>query len=179
VRKFNDTPISDLVHGIIDRDGGNMARQNVQVLKRYSIENYLYDPLVIVVAFVRNGRHKTVISSIQHLDVNDIESVLTNRALLQSAINEVLGQIKAHVEGELDETLVACSVMSKYGDEKIVYELPQWFIDIKKADLMTGSLRRATGQALKPVTEKEQLLALESAAIVPEDIFALFQTLAS
>ncbi|MEZ6878815.1 AAA family ATPase, partial [Enterobacter sp. KBR-315C3_2022] len=50
---------NDLVWGIIDFDEGNVARDTILVLgegRRYAIENYLLDPLYIVLALIRYGK---------------------------------------------------------------------------------------------------------------------------
>jgi len=51
----------DLAWGIIDHDGVNEAKGAILVLgenKRYAIENYLLDPLYIVLALIRYGKAK-------------------------------------------------------------------------------------------------------------------------
>src|SRR5690606_3903565 len=42
--------------GLIDRDDGSRTETDViRILKRYSIENYLLDPLTIVALLIRDG----------------------------------------------------------------------------------------------------------------------------
>ncbi|MEH3824735.1 AAA family ATPase [Enterobacter roggenkampii] len=50
---------NDLVWGIIDFDASNVSRDTILVLgegKRYAIENYLLDPLYVVLALIRYGK---------------------------------------------------------------------------------------------------------------------------
>ncbi|PJZ79214.1 AAA family ATPase [Leptospira meyeri] len=50
---------SDLVYGIIDFDGKNINAENIYVLgngKRYSIENYLLDPIYVSLALIRYSK---------------------------------------------------------------------------------------------------------------------------
>lgn len=50
---------NDLVWGIIDFDEGNVSRDTILVLgdgRRYAIENYLLDPLYVVLALIRYGK---------------------------------------------------------------------------------------------------------------------------
>ena len=42
--------LADSYHGIIDRDAGNPGGDGIHVLGRYSIENYLYDPICVYAA---------------------------------------------------------------------------------------------------------------------------------
>lgn len=179
VRKFDDTIINDLIHGIIDRDKDNTQSDNIHVLSRYSIENYLYDPVVIVIALIRSGKHRDVLPIINHVDTNDIEVVLNNRSLLQQSADQVLAYIKEQLEDVQDESLVETTARTKYGDGVITYNIPQWFIDLKKANLTTGSLYKE-GQALKPhISEAQQYLALESTAMIHEDLYTLLMELTS
>ena len=50
---------NDLVWGIIDSDEGKVSRDTILVLgagRRYAIENYLLDPLYVVLALIRYGK---------------------------------------------------------------------------------------------------------------------------
>lgn len=50
---------NDLAWGIVDFDGANKARDAILVLgenKRYAIENYLLDPLYVVLSLIRYGK---------------------------------------------------------------------------------------------------------------------------
>ena len=47
VEKFNAPPLNQFFRGIIDLDTGNKPTERIQVLGRYSIENYLLDPFVV------------------------------------------------------------------------------------------------------------------------------------
>lgn len=173
VRKFDGTIVSDLVHGIIDRDHGNSSSANVSVIPRYSIENYIFDPIVIAVSLVRGGRHRQLMPSTSSLDTNDLEALLTNENMLGSAIEEVLSHIKAQLSLEdADEAVAECFVLTKYRTEPLRYELPQWFLHLKKSDLTTGSLW-SSNQEMKPIHQNEQYLALDSAAIVHKEIYDL------
>lgn len=50
---------SDLIYGIVDFDGKNLTTNRILVLgqdKRYAIENYILDPLYVVLALIRYGK---------------------------------------------------------------------------------------------------------------------------
>jgi energy-coupling factor transporter ATP-binding protein EcfA2 len=55
VRKLRDAG-AVVVSGIIDRDSGNDPANGVIILDRYSVENYIYDPLVVACVLLENGR---------------------------------------------------------------------------------------------------------------------------
>ncbi|KOP23281.1 hypothetical protein AMR41_26935 [Hapalosiphon sp. MRB220] len=47
VQQFKELTSSTFIFGLIDRDEDNTVSDGVQVISRYSIENYIFDPLVI------------------------------------------------------------------------------------------------------------------------------------
>jgi predicted ATPase len=47
VERFDAPPLNEMFRGIIDRDNGNIGGSRVEVLGRYTIENYLLDPIVV------------------------------------------------------------------------------------------------------------------------------------
>ncbi len=177
VRKFEGTTLLDIINGIIDRDKNNQPTTNVKVLNRYSIENYLYDPIAILVSLIRSGEHKNFIDSIAHIDTNDIEVVLTNSALLQSSIDSIITHLKSSQSKKLEESLVDCSIKTKFEPGILNYKLPKWFIDMKKSDLMSDTIWK-NGQPLKPhITERQQYLAMDSAGFIHEDLYDLLSNL--
>lgn len=72
---------SDLVRGIIDWDGKNIDKHPIYVLgggNRYSIENYVLDPLFLGLALVRLGKRSLSDFSIPHLHTYIDAAKLTN-----------------------------------------------------------------------------------------------------
>ncbi len=72
---------SDLVRGIIDWDGKNIDKHPIYVLgggNRYSIENYVLDPLFLGLALVRLGRRSLSEFSVPHLHTYIEAAKLTN-----------------------------------------------------------------------------------------------------
>lgn len=47
VAKFDGSSLASSFLGLIDRDAGNSPRERVSIIARYSIENYLLDPLIM------------------------------------------------------------------------------------------------------------------------------------
>lgn len=72
---------SDLVRGIVDWDGKKTDRHPIYVLgggNRYSIENYVLDPLFLGLALVRLGRRSLSDFSVPHLHTYIDAAKLTN-----------------------------------------------------------------------------------------------------
>lgn len=55
VNKFNEPPLDSFVKGLIDGDDDNVGSWRVPKLRRYSIENYLLDPMVIFGLLIDQG----------------------------------------------------------------------------------------------------------------------------
>ncbi|MES2265562.1 MAG: ATP-binding protein [Bacteroidota bacterium] len=47
VKKLEDSGLQNILHGLIDEDSGNAVSGEVYKIDRYSIENYLIDPLIV------------------------------------------------------------------------------------------------------------------------------------
>ena len=60
-REFNALGFQDIVFGLVDQDGGDATGiSNIVRLMRYSIENYLIDPLYMYVYLLNEGRELPV-----------------------------------------------------------------------------------------------------------------------
>lgn len=113
------------VYGIIDWDLTHTGNERVKVLGRdlrYSIENYILDP-ILVAAFLL--REKFVARS--DLAMSDSSTYLdlarSSNPELQKIAQFVLDKLKPHVATPLDGTQVSCSL---FGGGQI--ELPVWFL---------------------------------------------------
>lgn len=60
VKRLGSSGLAPLVHGIIDRDASNPGGPNIHVLKRYSIESYLCDPIVVFASLTDAGAAPTI-----------------------------------------------------------------------------------------------------------------------
>jgi predicted ATPase len=56
VEKFDAAPLKEMFRGIIDLDEGNIGGPRVYVLRRYSIENYQLDPLVVFAILIEERK---------------------------------------------------------------------------------------------------------------------------
>jgi predicted ATPase len=98
---------NDLVRGIIDSDGSNKSEHPVYVLgngNRYSVENYILDPIYISLALIRAGK-----KNFSDFGVTSIESYVSAGAL-----------------SNLETQMIADYVLTKLGivnSEKVTFEL--------------------------------------------------------
>jgi len=57
VNKLQESGLEQIIQGVIDADSGNETSDGVYKIKRYSIENYLIDPIVTYAALIDKEKH--------------------------------------------------------------------------------------------------------------------------
>ena len=62
VNKLQDSGLQELIQGLIDLDSGNEPSDGVYIIDRYSIENYLIDPIVTYAALMDKNIHNQEIN---------------------------------------------------------------------------------------------------------------------
>lgn len=137
-----------LAKGIIDRDKSNQSEAGISVLKRYSIENYFLDPIIIAGYLIHNG----IVSEIKSInfpnkncnkleELNDVD--LQNVAdyvieKVQSSFTTVVNSLNSKREEKnainvlTPEELIRVPIELKNGK---VLNYPKWLINRKGHDL--------------------------------------------
>jgi hypothetical protein len=165
------------VYGIIDWDLKNVGNERVKVLgsdARYSIENYILDPLLIATLVVRE---KFV--SAADLGLRNDETFLSIGAMsadrLQTIADSIIAKTKAYVvKGGADETLIECHYVNGAS-----IKIPGWFLRTRGHQL-EAALKQAYPQLGRYTKEPELKLAICSKAVddVPnvlsQDFVAIF-----
>jgi len=177
--RFEDTSIERLVYGIIDNDNSNTPKGNLLVLDRYAIENYLFDPIVSVGTLVLLGQ-QSKLTSLTGIGTNALIDLYSNRVILQASIDELIAAYErdaATVIAGSGHTCdkVSCVFTTKYSDKPIDYELPKWFIKLKKAELMPKVIHRPRDIFSKFLTSSNQHLLLDSVGGIHSDILELIR----
>jgi ABC-type hemin transport system ATPase subunit len=98
VEKFSGAPLSDFLRGVIDHDGVNIASARIKVIGRYSIENYLVDPLVVYCALSSRGLAPQL-TSVRMSRGNEH----TLRDLNESALQDIVDAVSSSVVPQLAE----------------------------------------------------------------------------
>ena len=132
IEKFDAPPLNQMFRGIIDLDNGNIGGPRIQVLSRYSIENYLLDPIVIF--GVLNEERVAPSLSTNLLTPGDEHLLRTFSAPnLQDIVNYITQQAEPKL-GQLtsDETKTA-AVRFTYGIE---LQYPSWMLTKRGKDLL-------------------------------------------
>jgi hypothetical protein len=132
VEKFDAQPLSKLVRGIVDRDVSNSATARVYVGARFSIENYLLDPFVVLARLLDEGKPLTIAGiAVSRGDEHQI------RALDRSQMKKVVDAVAHRIEPRLPITtaLNLPPVLVSFTNGNVV-EYPRWMIDFRGHDLL-------------------------------------------
>ena len=145
--KGNSTQVIDVVgairkaenksfFGVIDWDKKNISSEFVKVHGeggRYSIENYVYDPIYLIVLFLEIGAHN-IHSELEIDSTFNQYSIINNKALIDRGLewffNAFYAKYKAYELQKEDVRVV------KYLN-KIEIALPIWFLEYQGHDLET------------------------------------------
>lgn len=180
VTRFKDTTIEKLVHGIIDNDNKNTSSGNLWVLERYSIENYMYDPLIMACALIMKSKHK-FLNSIKHIGTNDLKTLTKDAALVQNVVSEILSKISADAGNVVDTSgpkskQVKVKWRIRNSTKSLSYTLPIWFISLKKSELKKTIYLK--GGPLSNLFKVEDLyIAIDSIGALPDDIMDIFKNI--
>lgn len=122
------------VYGIVDWDGNRTGNDRIFVLgegKRYAIDNYIVDPLVLILLCAEQPSFREKIG----LDKLDTQVSFSQKkpSEIQVLINKVIDVIKAHVP---DEKMAEAEMMSYTIAGGDSYSIPKWFVHIKGHDLV-------------------------------------------
>ena len=120
------------IYGVIDWDGKNNGNEYVKVLgqsKRYSIENYIFDPLVIA-AFLLREKHITRSEIGLDESENYTDFVNFDSKKLQVIANFTINSVKDSNGTTLDNTLTISTLINN-----VQIEIPSWYMTIKGHDL--------------------------------------------
>lgn len=179
ISRLNATPLGDRVRGVIDLDGGNEETDNINVLSRYAIENYIFDPLIIALSLVHQGNHG-IIESLRHLQAGDSISLLKDSNLVQLAVNEICKIISDNKHGEihLDKELAQTRIIFGNGEE-LEYLIPKWYVMTSKDNLRSKLLYSQTSPLRDLIQKNDCLLVMDVTSLVFDDMHQIFNRLKS
>ena len=166
VEKLDASPLTTMFLGLIDRDVNNVSTERVRVLGRYSIENYLLDPVNIFGLLSENGTAPNLPTvNITAGDEHLIRAL--SEALLQTISDEICKSVKA-----IDFSLVDCPrVIVKYTQDTKL-SLPNWLINHRGHDLLPLFQKAWGGHQV--ITPPRLIRSYRRVRFVPEELATLF-----
>ena len=171
VNEFNSLGLTDVVAGLIDRDaalnadnrGSTMALPNVFTLERYSIENYLLDPLYVYVYLLHHGRKINVARELSIGEEPDL--VKWNNEELQRIADLVGDGLKQNLTVRPSESeLTQVDVLYTNGKH---IKLPAWLLRRRGKDLRVAAAAFATPIIFK---NEELEVAMQRIGFVPVEL---------
>ena len=131
--------------GLLDRDKGRVSVGVIQVLNRYSIENYLLDPLTIAALFIKDGATANF-TNCPIADMNAHKLASLDVAVLQLLVDDVVGWL------ERDHPDLATDYPGRFNVKYLLgaeVNMPCWVRDFRGHDLVT-----ICKQTLNPICDK-------------------------
>lgn len=155
------------VYGIIDWDLTNSGSVRIKVIgkeKRYSIENYILDPVLIAALLLREKWiERSEIGLSQHETYIDFATFDSNR--IQEIADFVVNKVEIYVSSVLEDERLPCQYLGGQ-----VINLPKWFLYTQGHDL--EAILKNVFHNLKRF-QKEPDLKLEIIAKVIDDVPSL------
>ncbi|GGG28015.1 AAA family ATPase [Hymenobacter glacieicola] len=168
---LRNSGLGEVVKGIIDRDNGNTESPGVHLLKRYSIENYLLDPIFVLCAGNR------IPDSIPKYGFTsgDEEKI---KGFTQIQLQDISDKILEIVENNLPSKLLPLTshdkeIIDTEYSKGIVLRYPRWFLEKRGKDLL-GVFQQQFGPT---IDHRSLTLAFKRLDLIPKDLISLFQNL--
>jgi ABC-type Mn2+/Zn2+ transport system ATPase subunit len=96
VDKFSKADLKAVIQGLIDLDSGNAKSDGIHLLNRYSIENYLLDPIIVYAACMTKNKQ---------IQIDGIDLKFGEEFKLESLTDKQLQVIADHIHNEIKPTL--------------------------------------------------------------------------
>lgn len=116
------------VYGIIDWDLKNNGNERVKVLgngKRYSIENYIFDPILIAAFLIREKWiDRSLFGLIDNVKYTDLEKI--DNKHIQSIADFIINKVSILLSQSQEESILICDYVGKHQ-----VKIPKWFLNIQ------------------------------------------------
>ncbi|MFM2311724.1 MAG: hypothetical protein RLZZ04_1000 [Cyanobacteriota bacterium] len=166
------------VYGIIDWDLKNQESERIKVLgldNRYSIENYILDPVLVGLFLLREKYIKSFDMGLDE-NITYIDLARLDDNVLQLVADFVVEKVKIHIPPKTEGIKLSCEYL---GGQLI--QLPSWFLQIQGHQL-EKELKEIFPQLKRFQKESQQLkkeilskIIDDIPALIPKDFVLLFQ----
>jgi predicted ATPase len=172
VNKFDAPPLSEIIRGVIDRDNDNVQSPRVEVIGRYSIENYLLDPIVVYCVLL-SAKQAPKVDGLT-ISIGDEHLI---RQLPEATLTAIVTTIASHVSrhiNNLQESEAVTRTVEFTNGARVKY--PAWMLDRRGHDLLQ-SFQNAFGgsKIINPTRLEENLRRLRLIPVELADIFDRLQ----
>jgi energy-coupling factor transporter ATP-binding protein EcfA2 len=167
VEKLDSAPLNWMFCGLIDRDASNTRAGVIRVTGRYSIENYLLDPLNIYCLLLEAGLSPLI----GGVTISQGDAHLL-RTLPVDALQSITDRVAAMMEAADSGLRTGRTVKVHYTVDRAV-DVPDWVIERRGHDLLPIA-QRAFGSLVNPPGLGR---ALRRCRLVPVDLAELIADL--
>ena len=164
VEKFDSPPLSELIRGVIDRDADAVGTARVHTLGRYSIENYMLDPLVVYALLVEEGR-APALADVKVTQGDQHQLRLMSAVQLQSMVDCICSEVTAFLQDLRKEEVVRRQVELTSG---LSLQYPSWLLDRRGHDLLPIFQQAFGGPGL--IKPERLLKSLRTCRLIPKEL---------
>lgn len=173
VEKFINEGSDNIFQGLIDYDNGTNIKENILpnknifVINRYSLENYLLDPILIYSSLLHDNVSLTIPSiKFQHRDEHKILEMEQKK--LQIIADHILSKIETRLNNLLPDEKLKIEIPFTNG---ISLFYPKWFINRRGHDLYSHFKLIYK----KSVNYDSLMNALNRQELIPTDLLEIFR----
>ncbi|MCO6147370.1 AAA family ATPase [Flavobacterium sp. NRK1] len=177
VNKLQNSGLTNIIHGLIDNDNGNPITEGIYKIDRYSIENYLSDPIVVYAALIEKERNP----EIENLKFH-IGEEYKLKSLCDSDMQKIADYIFKEVDSNLEtvfpdfirsEETIKVEVLFTTGN-KLMY--PKWLLHRKGKHILNNLYNRSFNSAVNYGTTYK---ALKKLNFFPIELIVKFEEIKS
>jgi AAA15 family ATPase/GTPase len=145
--KLQSSGLDMLIQGLIDEDSGNVTSPGVHKIRRYSIENYLVDPIITYAALMDRNEHNNIIDVGLRFG-EEYKLRIADQELLTRISNAILAVAQPKVETYFPDykPVEDSAPVTVSFPNKIILEYPSWIISRRGKTI----LNQAYHAAFKP-----------------------------
>ncbi len=165
VNKLDAEPLSSTFFGIIDRDAANVASDRVYVIGRYSIENYLLDPLNLFALLLEHGSAPPI-PGVRITSGDEHQLRLQPADILQA----IADKVTKTMEQASPQLVGATRVGVNYTVGAQIF-VPSWVINHRGHDLLP--IAQCVFGGPRVVTPPRLIKAMQRGRLVPSELAGL------
>jgi len=173
VEKLRTSGLNSIIHGLIDKDYGNKVGEGLFSINRYSIENYLVDPIVIYCALMDSESAFEVSGRVFGMG-EEYRLKAASQELLQEIV-EIVCLKMFSVLSEGVSKLSTDKVIIKFNND-LLLEYPKWILETRGKTLLNNICNVVFGSKINFGTLFKSFKRLN---LIPNDLTEKFIELQS
>jgi hypothetical protein len=174
VEKIDQEPLKGLFRGVIDLDAGNAPTDRIKVVGRYSIENYLLDPILAYAALLEADKAPAV-SGISVRKGSEHELGALPQSDLQRIADEVLGLVERSLKAGVVASATPTREVEFTNGIKLRYF--EWMFTYRGHDLLAKFQYALDGSRAQTIQYEKLNLALRRVRLIPKELAQVMREL--